>query len=131
MEEVEGLSSPRCPRTVLLCVACVCVTEYDRATSNYLEPLREEGSMSNRATVEPADRSAVSAEHDERPCPSCSATDSGPAEGKLGIGVSWRRVMVVRSRSVELGGPALHDSVMQTSCVGTAVNTSHGGSDLH
>ena len=41
VEKVEGLSSPRCPRTALLRGACmcVCVTEYDRATSNYLEPL--------------------------------------------------------------------------------------------
>ena len=39
VEEVEGLSSPRCSRTALLRCVCVCVTEHHSATSNYLEPL--------------------------------------------------------------------------------------------
>ena len=57
----------------------VCVTEYDSATSNYLEPLHA------RKVARAVERQLeLIAEGDERPCPSCSATDSGSVEGKLG-----------------------------------------------
>ena len=97
MEEVEGLSSPRSSRTALLRVACVCVTEYDSATSNYLEPLhaRKVARAVERQLELIAARSLLKVESDL--VPSCSATDSGPVEGKLGRcvlavgdGSSWR-----------------------------------------
>ena len=62
----------------------VCVTEYDRATSNYLEPLhtRKVARAVERELELIAALSLLKAESDL--VPSCSATDSGPVEGKLG-----------------------------------------------
>ena len=85
--------------TALLCARLVHVhvTEHDRATSNYLEPLH------TRKVARAVERQLklivvrlLKVASDIAPL--CSATDSGPVEGKLGIGVSWRWVMVVRGR---------------------------------
>ena len=90
VEEVEGLSSSRCPRTALLAapgriffVVRVCVTEYDRATSNYLEPLHaRKVARAVERQLELIAEPLLKATSDL--APSCSATDSGPVEGKLG-----------------------------------------------
>ena len=62
----------------------VCVTGYDRATSNYLEPLHaRKVARANERQLKPiAARSLLEATTEL--VPSCSATDSGPVEGKLG-----------------------------------------------
>ena len=78
----------------------VCVTEY------YLEPLHARKvapSVVARAVELEliAARSLLKAASDI--APSCFATDSGPFEGKLGIGVSWRWVIVVRMGRVAWG----------------------------
>ena len=60
------------------------VTEYDRATSNDLEPLhaKKVARAVERQLKLIAARSLLKAASDL--VPSCSATDSGPVEGKLG-----------------------------------------------
>ena len=62
----------------------VCVTEYDRATSNYLEPLhaRKVARAVERQLKPIAARSVLKSTNDL--VPSCSATDSRSVEGKLG-----------------------------------------------
>ena len=74
----------------------VCVTEYDRATSNYLEPLhaRKVARAVERQLKPITAQSLLKATSDL--VPSCSAKDSRPVEGKLGIGMLWRWVIAVR-----------------------------------
>ena len=90
----------------------VCVTEYDSATSNYLEPLhtRKVARAVERQLELIAARSLLKAASDIAP----RALPKTVNQLKVSwVGVSWRRVMVVRSGSVELGGKALHGSFTQ------------------
>ena len=72
------------------------VTGYDRATSNYLEPLHaRKVARANERQLKPiAARSLLEATTEL--VPSRFAKDNRPVEGKLGIGVSWRWVIAVR-----------------------------------
>ena len=62
----------------------MCVTECDRVTSNYLEPLhaRKVARAVERQLKLLSAQSLLKVTSD--PAPSCSATDSEPVEGKLG-----------------------------------------------
>ena len=108
------------------------VTEYDRATSNYLEPLhaRKVARANERQlNLLIAARSLLKATSDLAPRALRQTVDQLKVSW---VGVSWRRVMVVRSGSVDLGGTALHGSFTQPHVRwNIAVNTSHSGSGLH
>ena len=81
--------------TALLCARLVhvCGTEYDSATSNNLEPVHA------RKVARAIERQLKRIVATSDLAPSCSATDSGPVEGKLGRcvvkvgdGGSWQGV---------------------------------------
>ena len=101
------------------------VTEYDRATSNYLEPLhaRKVARAVERQLNLIAALSLLKTTSDLAPRALPQTVDQLKVSW---VGVSWRRVMVVRSGSVELGGTALHGSFTQPNVRwNISVNTSH------